>query len=89
MFGDDKTSTSQCEELFCEIYDVRNIIVDSAYGAPAMETASILKNAKKHFNKFEAWLEVEAIKGKTEVVHLVNGKFSAPDFYLFEVLDQL
>ena len=88
MFGDDRKTTSQCEQLLCEIYDLRNIMVGFAYGDPATEAASILANAKKHFNKMEAWLELEAKKGNTEVVHLVNGKFSAPDFHLFEMLDQ-
>ncbi len=34
-------------------------------------------------------MEIQSKQGKDEnVVHLVNGKFSAPDFHLFEMLDQ-
>ncbi len=31
MLGDDEASTSQCEQLLCEIYDLRNIMTNFAY----------------------------------------------------------
>jgi len=87
MLGDDEMSTSQCESLLCEIYDLRNVMVGFAYGS-SEDAASILANGMKHLKKIEAVLEIEAKKSTGEVVHLVNGKFSAPDFHLFEMLDQ-
>jgi len=88
MLGDDEVSTSQCEELLCEIYDLRNVMVGFAYGGG--EAATTIGGAKKHLNKLEAWLEIQAKKTSSDdkVIHLVNGKFSAPDFHLFEMLDQ-
>lgn len=87
MLGNDEVTTSQCEELLCEVYDLRNVMTGFAYG-PSDDAAAVVQAAKKHFQKFEAVLEREAKKGDEKVVHLVNGKFSAPDFHLFEMLDQ-
>jgi len=98
MYGTDENTRSQCEQLLCEIYDLRNIMFEYCYygkkddGAPK----EALEKAKVHFKKLEAWLEVEAtrtiVNDSTEkekdVVHLVDGKFSAPDFHLYEMLDQ-
>ena len=90
MFGDDNGSTSECEQLLCEIYDLRNVMTGYCYGSGATEVSSVLAGAKKHFSKLEAWLEIQAEKVAEgeQVVHLVNGKFSAPDFHLYEMLDQ-
>ncbi len=97
MLGSDSKTTSQCEQLLCEIYDLRNVMVGFAYGSPDTEPASIMNTAKTHMQKLESWLELEAKamngsakdkKAKVQVVHLVGGKFSAPDFHLFEMLDQ-
>ena len=98
MFGSCTKTTSQCEQLLCEIYDLRNIMVGFAYGSPDTEPASVLTQAKKPFQKLEAWLELQAKalegsggdnkKVKVQVTHLVGGKFSAPDFHLYEMLDQ-
>jgi len=96
MFGDDDVAaTSEIEELLCEVYDLRNVMVDFAYGSgDSSPIASVLANAKQHLTKLESWLEIQAGKNEskqaqtTVVVHLVNGKFSAPDFHLFEMLDQ-
>jgi len=97
MYGDDEAATSEIEQLLCEIYDLRNVMTGYAYGGG--DPSSVLANAKKHLAKLEQWLEIQAEKFqskeshadkkvKTAVVHLVNGKFSAPDFHLFEMLDQ-
>jgi hypothetical protein len=100
--GADSKTASQCEQLLCEMYDLRNVMTDYAYGPPGTEPGQVLGNAKKHFNKLEAWLNIEAAvsvvaaaaaaaeskKAKVQVVHLVGGTFSAPDFHLYEMLDQ-
>lgn len=97
MLGDDESSTSDCEQLLCEIYDLRNVMVQHAYGSGPADPSSVLAGGKKHFSKLESWLEIQADKmlesndskkAKVQVVHLVNGKFSAPDFHLYEMLDQ-
>jgi hypothetical protein len=92
MFGDDEPATSDCEMLLAEIYDLREVMRTYVYEPNPEEPTAIIANAGKHFKKFEAWLEIQADDSNTEtkvkVVHLVNGKFSAPDFHLFEMLDQ-
>lgn len=89
MFGDDEIATSECEQLLCEIYDLRNIMTGAAYGASDINVSAVLASGKNHLKKLEQWLEIQAEKtGKNEVVHLVNGKFTAPDFHLYEMLDQ-
>jgi hypothetical protein len=71
-------------------------MTDYCYGS-STDVAAVLAGGKKHLSKLEAWLEIQAEKmtegdadkkTKFQVVHLVNGKFSAPDFHLYEMLDQ-
>ena len=132
MFGSDAKIMSQCEQLLCEVYDLRNTMTRFTYDMSKEEPKGSLERSKKHFLRFESWLEVEAkarTKAKEEttevdkesedkrkvvmddpteekvvgkmtvlaktnrctgeqVVHLVNGSFSAPDFHPYEVLDQ-
>ncbi len=89
MFGDDEKSASECEQLVCELYDFRNVMTGFAYGPKDADVSSVIANGKKHLNKLERWLDIQAEKtGQSKVVHLVNGKFSAPDFLLYEMLDQ-
>jgi len=89
MFGDDAIAESECELLLCEIYDLRNVMVGYAYGGDVAIASSVVAGGKKHLRKLEKWLEIQAEKtGNSSVVHLVNGKFSAADFHLFEMLDQ-
>jgi len=92
MFGDDESSASECEQLLPEIYDLRDVMIGFVYKPNPSEATAVIASAKNYLTKFEAWLENQADKmqkGEGEkVVHLVNGKFSAPDFHLFEMLDQ-
>lgn len=93
MIGDDKESLSDCETLLCEIYDLRNVMVKYAYGSES-NVSSVIEGGKKYLEKLESWLEIQAAKSTandhtdTKVVHLINCKFSAPDFHLYEMLDQ-
>jgi hypothetical protein len=98
MYGADDNTTSQCEQLLCELYDLRNIMVGYSYGGDKDDgvPSRTLEKAKGHFKKLEAWLQAQAQatqnssdeSNKNVVVHLVDGKFSAPDFHLYEMLDQ-
>jgi len=94
MLGDDQIATSECEQLLSEIYDLRNVVVGYAYGSGEVDISSVLAQANKHLEKLEQWLEIQAEKTEQNldndgrVVHLVNGKYSAPDFHLYEMLDQ-
>jgi hypothetical protein len=89
MYGDDEISASECEQLLPEIYDLRDVMFYFVYKPNPSDAAGVIASAKNSLTKFEAWLEIQADKNAQEkVVHLVNGKFSAPDFHLFEMLDQ-
>merc|ERR1712166_570775 len=94
MFGNgNEQETSDCEQLLCEIYDLRNVMTGYAYGSGPGGAEDILKAGKKHFYKLNQWLTIQAENNNNnndgkDVVHLVNGKYSAPDFHLYEMVDQ-
>jgi len=92
MLGDDDVAASEAEQLLCEIFDLRDVMTDYVYGSGSDDPVSVLSNARKYLGKLEAWLGAQADKAGTQaeqkVVHLVNGKFSAPDFHFYEMLDQ-
>jgi len=88
FMGDNEKSASECEELLCELMDLRNVMVGFCYGGPVSandgEAAkTVLASGMKHLKKLEAWLEIQASD-----IHLVEGKMNAPDFHLYEMLDQ-
>jgi glutathione S-transferase len=109
MLGTTPVETCQCEELLCEIMDLRNKMVKFAY-APASpgndleDAKELIEQANVHFHKLEQHLilqypnilervvdpdEVPSTDFyKKGVCHLVGGKFTAPDFHLWEMLDQ-
>jgi len=87
------TTLSECEELLGEIYDLRNVMTGHVYGTREDDPTHVLANARDHLKKLEGWLELQALEDSSSssssvVVHLVNGKFTPPDFHLWELLDQ-
>lgn len=89
MFGENEIEASECEQLLCEIYDLRNVMTKYAYGNDGTDAATVVANGKKYLSKLEKWMALQSKKsGNEKPVHLVNGKFSAPDFHLYEMLDQ-
>eukprot|EP00545_Synedropsis_sp_CCMP1620_P001076 CAMPEP_0119014880 /NCGR_PEP_ID=MMETSP1176-20130426/10437_1 /TAXON_ID=265551 /ORGANISM="Synedropsis recta cf, Strain CCMP1620" /LENGTH=294 /DNA_ID=CAMNT_0006968125 /DNA_START=79 /DNA_END=963 /DNA_ORIENTATION=- len=84
MLGSTKLETAKCEELLCELYDLRNGMVRFAYdGKMKSKAKQCLASAKPHFNKLEAYLSTAGTPGC-----LVGTKLSSPDFHLYEMLDQ-
>lgn len=91
MMGKNSKEASQCMELLCEIYDLRNIMVKFAYGqGDETEGAkTTMKDGKKHLAKLNSWLDLQADRDQEKTASfLVGGAMSAPDFHLFEMLDQ-
>ena len=90
MLGQTAKETAECEQLLCELYDLRNIMVRYAYGGGETDVGGVIADGKKHFYKLHHWLTLQAGKTKDgkDVVHLVNGTYSAPDFHLYEMADQ-
>ena len=93
MQGSDSNENSQCEQLLCEIMDVRNKMVEFAYAqhenqqqaAAALFDATMVAD-RGSFKKIERWLESK--KSSSTNYFLVGSAASAADFALFEMLDQ-
>lgn len=90
FMGSSKQEQSNCEELLCELMDLRDAMVDFAYGTDGSKEKAIIcyNSATRHLHKLELHLEREYQGSKTDVCHLVGFKFTAPDFQCFELLDQ-
>ena len=98
MLGSSKKETSKCEELLCEIMDLRNLMVRFAYNRdPETAKADAEKlvggrSVAAILDKLEMYLErnfSKALQGdKTKIFPLVGDKISAPDFHLWEMLAQ-
>lgn len=87
MMGSTKLETAKCEELLCQIYDLRNVMVGFTYNDRLKDKADkCLASAKTHFDKLEAYLVFTSATSTAGC--LVGTKLSAPDFHLFEMLDQ-
>ena len=93
MHGSDSNENSQCEQLLCEIMDVRNKMVEFAYAehenqqqaAAALFDATMVAD-RGSFKKIERWLESK--KSSSTNYFLVGSAASAADFALYEMLDQ-
>jgi hypothetical protein len=92
MLGTDDKTLSQCEQLLLEIYDLRNVIVNFSYmsNGTKEEAETAVTKAKVFFNKLERWLEIqkESNGNNSNPCFLVGNNMSAPDFHLFEMLEQ-
>ena len=92
MLGSTPMEQSQCLEFLCELYDIRCIMTDFAYNKYKMDTKKtikeeaqgVMKAAKRSFLKLESCLQQRETNG----LFLVGNRMSAPDFHLFEMLDQ-
>jgi len=98
----DEKTCSECEQLLGEIYDLRNVLNGYVYGLRRDDAARAIASARSHLWKFEGWLEHQpnshlvgaGVKGRRgpavpAALHLLNGRFTPPDFHLWELLDQL
>lgn len=94
MLGNNDYEQAKCEELLCEIMDLRNIMVGHAYQKVGDEHNTVADGAKRILDKLEIHLEREypdalrSSSDRSNICHLVGGKFSSPDFHLWEMLDQ-
>jgi len=88
MLGDGSSAElCKCEQLLCEVMDLRNQVVGYAYsprGAHQDKTIEFFNGAKYILEKLELVSQEAATS-----TFLVGSKASAPDFHLWEMLDQL
>jgi Glutathione S-transferase, C-terminal domain len=90
-------STSLVEQLLFEIMDLRDAMVRFAYQMPAddatvkAEGGNLMEHrARPLLQHLEKYMESK-MDGNTvtdDMCHLIQGRPSAPDFHLFEMLDQ-
>lgn len=80
---------SLCEQLLCEAMDLRNSMTRVAYSkGDEVEACRQLLDGQKSdgsLRKLENWLHGKSGANK---LYFVGSKLSAPDFHIFEMLDQ-
>lgn len=97
LLGSNDLEASQCEQLLCEIYDIRGAMVGFAYSpSPSDEDAKekaialcgkVCSSYSGGFPKLDEWLTQQKGNGSSGNF-LVGDKASAPDFHLYEMLYQ-
>lgn len=81
LLGASDADKAECEQLLCEVMDFRNACCSVFYGGDLAGLSALAKNAS--LRKLNAWL---AAKGTP---FLVGSTPTAPDFHLWELLDEL
>jgi len=93
LWGTDAQSIILCEQLLCEIMDIRNKHTNLCYGNLAVDEESVrglcnqVTGKNGGFLKLESLLEAEVSKYGYSGKHLVGDKPTAPDFHLWEIMD--
>lgn len=97
--GGDPVRETECDQLLCQVMDLRNAVVALFYRSRDRENyvrgmgrhiETTLKG--EHYGKLEAWLEAKAqvagVTDETPVYFVDAGKPLAPDFHIWEMIDQ-
>jgi glutathione S-transferase len=93
MLGSTTSETEACEQLLCEIMDLRNKMTGFCYN-PASDAESVsallkdVSGSNGALQKIELWLKKEITTNNASGAFLVGDHASAPDFHLYEMLDQ-
>lgn len=103
LWGKSLEEQCECEQLLCEVMDLRNTMTRFAYGPgnleAAKQTIAYAQGKNGCLQKFELWLERNSANSGEGVTDLSenaagNGAFlvgksaTAPDFHLYEMLVQ-
>jgi glutathione S-transferase len=91
MLGCDDLELSACEQLLCEIYDLRNKITGYAYSAKSTDATQCevyLQSCGANLDKLALWLDMNEAKGNSGPFFVGSGA-TAPDFHAWEMFDQL
>jgi glutathione S-transferase len=90
LWGNTDLEISQCEQLLCETYDLRGGMVRMAYSREfneEMARNAIDGQTTSQLHKLDLWL-AQNPQFSAETPFLVGGHCTAPDFHLWEMLDQ-
>lgn len=82
MIGQTPIEEATCVQYLCELYDLRCTMTDFVYDGTGT-AESVIKSGQGHFSKFENLLKKKDVKCFT-----VAESISAPDFHLFEMIEQ-
>jgi glutathione S-transferase len=82
MMGKTPLEQSVCLQFLCDLYDLRCAMTDVVYGK-AGTVESTLEKGRAHFARFDQHLQNQESKCFT-----VGNSLTAPDFHLFELIDQ-
>jgi glutathione S-transferase len=89
MMGSTPDDCIKCEELLCEVMDIRNQMVRFAYASGTdnnqQEAENLMKKEGSVSNCFD---KVDEFIKKGHSKFLVGDNLSAPDFHLWEMMDQ-
>jgi glutathione S-transferase len=95
MVGSNPWKQTVCEELLCEVMDIRNKMVRFAYAASIPDDKQeaedlIQKNGPvvNGYDKLELFLRRKSETEDNPSAFLVGTGLTAPDFHLWEMLDQ-
>jgi len=91
MLGTSKAERAKCEEMLCEIYDLRNQVIKFSYESDGGDNAAgaLFGSSLKHLKKFETFIMHQSDSTDKSSIHLMSDTFTAPEFHLFEMIDQL
>jgi glutathione S-transferase len=92
LMGQTLAERTLCAMLLSETTDLRNNMVQFAYRGAPDKAASTVETAQKHFAKFNRHFQnkmaSDGDNGSTTPLFCVGDSFTAPDFHLFEMIDQ-
>lgn len=96
LLGSTSQEAANCEELLCNIEDLRDIMIDFAYKSDhdtiKQDAIKLLERAKIHLDKLEQYIQQQygnlQEEANNDVCHCFKGQLTVPDFFLWESLDQ-
>jgi Glutathione S-transferase, C-terminal domain len=92
LIGQTLAERTLCAMLLSETTDLRNNMVQFAYRGAPDKAASTVETAQKHFAKFDRHFQnkmtSDGDNGSATTLFCVGNSFTAPDFHLFEMIDQ-
>lgn len=85
LLGKDEIDASCCEQLLCELMDLRNRLVGLVYSTSDVDKINgFLNGIKDILGKLELWLDMNK-----NGPFLVGSGVTVPDFHFFELIDQI
>lgn len=88
MMGKSDSEYVECEQLLCEIMDLRNTVTSFAYGKASQKPEDFLKSIQGKntpLAKLEQWKSTKS----TSTAFFIGESACAADFHIWEILDQI